>query len=165
MPYAGDAAATISADAGASSESPDASLSVDGSPGDASLPVCERPEPVVQALLERWNEVANAAGAPIDFRWSPCDQFPHPTFRGGTAEAYGQFASVLLQFFEQGDDFSFLSQDQLFDAALVYVFPSGMLGLNTSFKQLTAYFSSPNGFGDQSTVTRQALAGYLARMP
>jgi hypothetical protein len=132
--------------------------------GDAST-ACGLSAAEMQALRDRWNAAAMAAATPFDFTWSPCDQFPHPTFKMGTAEAYGEFAIVLLKFFQQGDDFAFLGNNDVFDVPLLYVFPSGQVGLDTTFKQLSALFSSPSGFGNQSAATRQALAGFLARMP
>ncbi len=114
--------------------------------------------------MDRWNAAVSAAGSGIDFHWLEYDQFPHPTFKGGTEEAYGQFAAVLLQFFQQGDDFAFLANGNLFTTPLLYVFPSGQVGIDTSFEQLAMQFSSSTGFGDAPLDTRQALAAFLARM-
>lgn len=122
-------------------------------------------EPLELDLVNRWNAAATAAGTTLDFHWTRYDQFPHPTYKGGTAGAYGEFASVLLLFFQQGDNFHFLASAQLFSLPLLYVFPSGQVGLNTTFKQMTSELSSSTGFGNQSAATRQALAGYLAQMP
>jgi len=35
----------------------------------------------------------------------PIDQFPHPTFKGGSAEAYGLFAEVIFGVLPSGDNF------------------------------------------------------------
>jgi hypothetical protein len=166
VPFGSDASAAMT-DSGAPPQTSDAA---GASPGDASSQdaastACNLPPTELKALLDRWNAAVNAVATPIDFHWLVCDHFPHPTFKGGTADAYGQFATVLLQFFQQGDDFAFLANNDLFSISLLYVFPSGGVGVNTSFKQLAAFFSSATGFGDQSTATRQALASFLARIP
>src|ERR1044071_9884439 len=69
---------------------------------------------IEQSLLARWNTVASAPVDGFDFLWSRFNQFPHPTFKGGTAEAYQAFAKVLLAFFDHGDNFDFLAQNHLF---------------------------------------------------
>ena len=46
----------------------------------------------------------------FDFGWTTFNQFPHPTFKGGSAEAYQAFAKVLLAFFDNGDNFDFLTR-------------------------------------------------------
>ena len=138
---------------------------VDASTQGAPSSACDLPPAVLQSLLNRWNQADKALVLAIDFRWSPCDQFPHPTFKFGTEEAYGEFATVLLLFFEQGDDFAFLADNHLFGVPLLYVFPSGNIGMNTTFRKLAADFSSPTGFGNQSQATRQALAGFLVQIP
>jgi hypothetical protein len=135
-------------------------------PTDASTPS----DPVDAAavreeLMARWNAAADLDTSTLDFHWNRFDQFPHPTYKGGTVEAYQAFAEVLLRFFQSGDDFDFLARNQLFELPLVYIFPSGQNGLDTTFKALAAYFSSSTGFGDIPDATRQALTGFLDRMP
>jgi len=115
--------------------------------------------------MDRWNAANAATPKSVDFAWTEYDRFPHPTFKLGTAEAYGDFAAVLLQFFEQGDDFDFLANGHLFATPLRYVFPSGMIGVDTNFKELATQFSSSTGFGNAPPATRQALAAFLARIP
>jgi hypothetical protein len=124
----------------------------------------ELPAATEQALMDRWNAAADAADTTIDFHWLEFNQFPHPTYKGGSEDAYGQFAAVLLQFFQQSDDFDFLAGGQLFTVPLIYVFPSGQVGLDTSFQQLAAEFSSSTGYGDAPAATREALAAFLARI-
>jgi hypothetical protein len=116
--------------------------------------------------MDRWNAAARAAGTAIDFNWPTYDQFPHPTFFHGTADAYTQYTAVLLFFFQQGDDFTFLANGHLFNTQLLNVLPSGQVGVNTTFKELATEFSSnTGGFANAPAATLQALAAYLAQMP
>src|SRR5262252_7492732 len=101
---------------------------------------------VQQSLLARWNAVSGAPVDGFDFRWNTFNQFPHPTFKGGTAEAYQAFAKVLLAFFDAGDNFDFLSRNHLFRLHLIYVFPSGQTGLDTNFEDLAVYLTNTDGF-------------------
>jgi len=119
---------------------------------------------VRQSLLARWNAVA---GTPVDgfnFFWSTFDQFPHPTFKGGSAEAYQAFAKVLLAFFDAGDNFDFLAQNHLFKLHLIYVFPSGQTGVDTNFEALAMYLTNSDGFPNVPADTRNALAAYVDRI-
>jgi hypothetical protein len=120
---------------------------------------------VQQSLMARWN--AAAAAAPLsgfDFRWNVFNQFPHPTFKGGTAEAYQAFAKVLLAFFDRGDDFDFLAQNHLFKLRLDYVFPGGQNGLGTNFEELARYLSTSGTFPFVPEDTRSALEAYVHRI-
>ena len=118
----------------------------------------EAKETTQQPLMTRWNAAADAAGTSIDFRWPSFNQFPHPTFRGGSEEAYQQFATVLLLFLRSADNFAFLAQHHLFHT------PIGQLGMDTTFEGLAMNFSSSTGFGTVPDSTRQALKGFLERM-
>jgi len=116
--------------------------------------------------MDRWNAANGATLKAVDFTWSEYNLFPHPTFKGGTAQAYGDFAAVLLQFFQQGDDFAFLANGSFFTTPLLYVFPSGQIGIDTSFKELAMDFASGTGiFGSATPATRQGLAQFLAQIP
>jgi hypothetical protein len=119
---------------------------------------------VQQQLMNRWNAAAALADVQTDFSWTQFDRFPHPTFKGGNAVVYGDFAVVLLTFFKQGDNFAYLTVNHLFETPLLYVFPSGQVGLNTTFKQITTYFASPTSEGDELESVRTALAAYLMQM-
>jgi len=116
------------------------------------------------ALMSRWNATVDALGLTIDFHWRSFDQFPHPTFKGGTVEAYQDFATILLAFFQRSDDFQYLATNNLFMTPLRYVFPSGQIGLETTLEKLTADISAPGAFGNIPAATRQGLQGYLAQM-
>ena len=115
-------------------------------------------------ILTRWNAIADAQASTFDFHWGEVDQFPHPTYKGGTAEAYRAFADVLLAFFAAGDNFAFLSAHHRFDVPLRYVFPSGQSGLDTSFRALATSFASAASFGDIPLATRTGLQGFADRM-
>jgi hypothetical protein len=93
-------------------------------------------------IVSRWNAVADGRTSNINFHWGAFDQFPHPTFKFGTAEAYGEFAEVLAGFFERDDNFEFLADNELFEVRLRNVFHSGQIGIDTSFEELAIYFSS-----------------------
>jgi hypothetical protein len=141
-----------------------------GSAGQASIaPAFSRDELRQQAMV-RWNE--NRAIHPTDFEgatqysfeWPKFDQFPHPTFRGGSEAAYGAFADLLLTYLHDENTFEFLSTNDFFDERLLVVFSSGQVGLDTSFRELVNSFSSDDAFGDISTSTRAGLASIAARL-
>jgi hypothetical protein len=119
---------------------------------------------VQQSLLARWNAVASAPVDGFDFRWSTFNQFPHPTFKGGTAEAYQAFAKVLLAFFDHGDNFDFLTRNRLFELHLIYVLLSGQNGFDTNFEALAVYLTNSDGFPNVPADTRNALAAYVDRI-
>lgn len=101
-------------------------------------------------LMQRWNEsMARTSrslpqGGTTDFHWSQFERFPHPTFNGGTPAAYQGFAAVLLHFLGDAENFEFLKRTGLLAVRLVYRFPSGQTGLDTSFEELSKKFSAPN---------------------
>lgn len=112
----------------------------------------------------RWNAVADGMTFPIpmfgnvNFHWS-VGSFPHPTFKGGSAEAYGAFAGVLLAFLQRGDNFDFLIKNQLVGAELRFAERN-----NPTFEKLLEQFSQPNAHGNHDEQTRKALKGYLDRI-
>jgi hypothetical protein len=144
-----------------------AGTSPDGDPGlttgDAGAPVVDRGALEMQ-IMARWNAVADGRTSSVNFHWDVFDLFPHPTFKGGTAEGYGEFAEVLSAFLERDDNFDFLERNQLFETPLLYVFPSGQEGLRTSFEELAIYFSSETAFGDIAPETRVRLQADAARI-
>jgi hypothetical protein len=87
-------------------------MSVGADAGTGGALASSPPSPaVMQELMSRWNLAVDASNATIDFHWPYVNGFPHPTFKGGTAEAYGQFASILLVFLQS--NFDFLAQNHL----------------------------------------------------
>jgi hypothetical protein len=134
-----------------------AGVSVGANPGTGGAPGASPPSPaVVQDLMSRWNLAVDSSQETIDFRWRELDEFPHPTFKGGTAQAYGQFASILLAFLQS--NFDFLAQNHLFTMGLRDNTTSGQGDVVTSFEQLADSFSSSTAFGD---ITPDVHAGLL----
>lgn len=118
---------------------------------------------VEQKLLVRWNQAASSVVTTYTFIWSEFDQFPHPTYKGGSAAAYGEFAQVLLAFFQLGDDFDFLARNCLLRAPLYYATVTGTHGQDWTFEGLAAYFAS-GVYGNTPEATRLALAAFSARI-
>ena len=116
-----------------------------------------------QDLMTRWNTVAEGVVVPGfgGFKWEGFDQFPHPTYKGGSEEAYRSFAEILIAFYEKGDNFDFLTKNKCFSITLRNVFPSGQVGIETSFAQLTEDFSNNDWM---SAETRAKLAAFSARI-
>jgi hypothetical protein len=117
-----------------------------------------------EEVMSRWNATVDAGAWTIDFHWSQWNNFPHPTFKGGTAEAYGQFAEVLLAFFQRGDDFDFLAQNHLFTVEIRADTLSDQGDVVTSFEQLADTFSSSTAFGDITPDVSSALAQIAQRI-
>jgi hypothetical protein len=135
-----------------------------GSPSSAGSTTQADKARVQKALMDRWNAAVGEPDTSIDFHWTEFERFPHPTYKGGTAEGYQVFASILLAFFRQGDNFAFMAQNRLFDLRIVYAFDSGAIGLATSFRSLARSFASPDGFGNVPLATRQSLQEFVVRM-
>jgi hypothetical protein len=79
----------------------------------------------------------------------------------GTPQAYGEFAEVLLAFFQAGDNFDFLTQNQLFRFPLTYTLLNG--DDTWTFEELANYFGT-GSFGSYSEATRAAIAEFAARI-
>ncbi len=123
-----------------------------------------------QQLMARWN--SNVEGNPssssstemLDFNWSAFDQFPHPTYQGGSAEAYQTFARLLLTFMQADDSFDYLAKNRLFDNRLGYRMANGDIGVTWSFRELVTEFSSETMFGQIPEETRTGLKEIAARI-
>ena len=137
-----------------------------GSPdaGSDVTPVVDRAA-LEREVMARWNAVADGRAAAVNSHWSAFEQFPHPTFKFGTAEAYGEFAEVLIAFLERDDNFDFLVRNDLFEMRLRNVLASGQVGIDTSFEELILYFSSDTAFGDIAIETRARLRACAERLP
>ena len=116
-------------------------------------------------LLSRWNAVGD--GVTVQgfgtFHWGNFDQFPHPTYKGGSAEAYQSFADLLVTFYEKGDNFVFLSNNLLFRFPFHYISPSGQSLGEWTFEGLTSQFAS-NDWASISADTRLKLQAFAARI-
>src|SRR4051794_8809268 len=72
------------------------------------------PEKAMAGAMARWNKAAEGVTAKspigmVGFNWEE-DRFPHPTFKGGSAEGYGAFARVLVKFLDEKGNFEFLAE-------------------------------------------------------
>ena len=95
---------------------------------------------VQQDLMARWNKVADGITVESwNFRWDHFADFPHPTFKGGSAEAYITFARILVDFYELDDTFGYLAQNRLFDSRLQMSYANGQVAFETSFAELTSF--------------------------
>ena len=116
---------------------------------------CGAPSGDDQTLAWKFNAISRRGGTPwptvwssravSGFRWEAFDQFPHPTYKGGSEEAYQRFAEILIAFYEGDDNFDYLTRNKCFSITLRYVFPSGQAGVQTSFAQLTEDFRATIG--------------------
>jgi hypothetical protein len=127
---------------------------------------------VVQAeLLQRWNAVAAdmifdvPIFGSISFIWMDYGNFPHPTTKGGSAEAYGAFAKVLVAFLQTGDNFEFLAKNDLFMVELTV--PGGLPGgTGWTFAGFAKQFSDPGhfAFAQLDNETRKAIQELSAKI-
>jgi hypothetical protein len=135
------------------------------------IDIAEEPtQQVQQDLMSRWNVVAQGVTVPfvgsmgmVDFLWKTYDQFPHPTFKGGSAEAYQRFADLLIAFYERDDNFTFLANNRLFRTALRYTVSGPQGGTEWTFEQLTNDFSS-NDWAMISAATKQKLTDFATQI-
>lgn len=146
---------------GAGGANPGMSVGADSGTGGASASSPPSPA-VMQELMSRWNLAVDASNATIDFHWQYVNEFPHPTFKGGTAQAYGQFASILLAFLQS--NFDFLAQNHLFTIELHDDTVSGQGGVVTSLEQLADSFSASNAFGDITPNVHDGLVQTAQRI-
>ena len=113
--------------------------------------------PAVQSdLLTRWNAAAEEhSTANYDFHWPVFPQFPHPTFKMGTEEAYATFQTVLLAFLEDEDNFQFLQHQRLFDAPLPHEFENHCCDTSWTFRGLVGDFAGADTLGGDSETRRR----------
>lgn len=128
-----------------------------GNAGDPSSQAAAVPDSVMRELRGRWNEAAAGVTAigpvgVVDFRWDG-DRFPHPTFKGGSAEAYGAFARVLVTFLSEPGTFEFLATNNLFTAPLRY----GDMKVDWTLGKLIDLLAGPMAHGDHDGDTRNSL--------
>src|SRR5262249_36098499 len=129
------------------------------------------PADVQAELLKRWNAVAAdmTFDLPVvgkaNFKWTEYGNFPHPTFRGGSGEAYGAFAKVLVAFLQKGDNFEYLAKNGLFTTELETTVPDGPpKGTGWTFAGFLKQFSDPNTFAKLDDDTRKAIKELSARI-
>jgi hypothetical protein len=110
-----------------------------------------------EQVRARWNALPDLQGPNLDFRWPELDEFPHPTYQGGTPQAYLHCARLVLAFFESRENFDFIAENDLFRMKLRNVFPSGQVGVETTFAELTTSLDAAGRLPDD-------IAGRLQRL-
>jgi hypothetical protein len=119
-----------------------------------------------EEMRTRWNAVAAAAAnvplpnfGQVNFTWRGPDAFPHPTFKGGSKEAYTAFAKVLVAFLETGDNFEFMQKNGLFTAEIGF-------GLNGKVKlgEFAESLAKPGSLGAGDEENRKKLEALVAKM-
>jgi hypothetical protein len=127
------------------------------------------PEKAMAEAMARWNKAAEGVTATgpigkVGFTWE-ADQFPHPTFKGGSAEAYGAFARVLVKFLDEKGNFEFLAENNLLSAPLKYVYAGGKdAKVDWTLAKLVTQLAEPKAHGDHDEATRKALKGYADKI-
>lgn len=119
-----------------------------------------------EEMRTRWNAVP-AAGANIalpvvnmgNFKWTGANAFPHPTFKGGSEEAYTAFAKVLVAFLETGDNFEFMQKNDLFKTE----FGFGGTGKIT-FVTFGAQLAQPGSLASGDKDNQKKLSALVAKM-
>lgn len=129
----------------------------------APVPKKDDPKPTPEQAMEevrgRWNKLAGDAG-PV---WKE-NMFPHPTFSGGSKEAYGKFARHLVKFLDEKGNFDYLVENNLLDVKLPYRLGGGQVTEFGPFSKLITDFSGEKALGDHDDDTRKALKGYADKI-
>jgi hypothetical protein len=100
-----------------------------------------------------------------NFKWTEYGNFPHPTFRGGSAEAYAAFAKVLVTFLQKGDNFEYLAKNGLFTTELETTVPGGSLkGTGWTFAGFVKQFANPKNYAKLDDETRKAFEDFAAKI-
>ncbi len=112
-------------------------------------------------LRTRWNQVGPAVAVKgfSNFAWPGPNAFPHPTFKGGSAEAYTAFAKVLVTFLETGDNFAFMAENDLFTTE----FGFGGTG-KIKIVQFATDLAKPGSPGAGDEATRKKLEALVTKM-
>jgi hypothetical protein len=124
------------------------------------------PKDVQTELLKRWNAVADDKtfytpdSRPINFTWAEYMNFPHPTFKGGSGEAYGALGQVLVAFLQKEGNFEYLVKNDLFTMDLVVGGGPrpGQKGIRTSFATWAKQLCDPKSIAKMDDESRKALA-------
>lgn len=88
-------------------------------------------------LKRRWNLSADAVPTTNDFHWT--GDFPHPTYRGGTPEAYREAADVLLHFWRASGNLDFVTCEGLLDRSYPKGVNTGTTSLGAFTRQLADF--------------------------
>jgi hypothetical protein len=97
-------------------------------------------------VMNRWNEVAagrtvSTQGTEFDFLWNEQNDFPHPTYKGGSIEAYELFAKIFIDFFEDADNLNYVKENKLQSVEIISTV-GNTVGVRTSFLDLADYFAT-----------------------
>lgn len=130
------------------------------------------PAETKQQLMDRWNSTVannpspNDLGTGWDFYWPSFYEFPHPTYKGGSAIAYQEFAALLLTFLQTGDNFDYLASNELFDLRLGYAMADGSGKDAWSLRELVSDFSNYTAFGVEPATADglKAIAAKIAAL-
>lgn len=113
-----------------------------------------------QNMMERWNSQADGVFIPFpwgegnfNLLWDEINNFPYPTYKGGSYEAYQKFAEVFADFFEAEGNFDYMKEHNLLTYRLIHQFRSGQIGMDTTFKFLASDFST-SGFVSEDVRAR-----------
>jgi hypothetical protein len=112
-------------------------------------------------MRTRWNVIG--PGVAVRgfgyFRWTGPDRFPHPTFKGGSEEAYTAFVKVLVTFLETGDNFEFMQKNDLFDREIGF----GLKG-KVRLGEFAVQLAKPGSLGAANEENRKRLEALVAKM-
>jgi hypothetical protein len=112
-------------------------------------------------MRTRWNAIGPGVAVRGfgDFRWTGPNMFPHPTFKGGSEEAYTAFVKVLVTFLEAGDNFEFMQKNDLFAVELGF----GGKG-KVRLVEFAAQLAKPGSLGAGDEENRKKLEALVAKM-
>lgn len=121
----------------------------------------------LEEVMTRWNVAAagvtvtlprpGSEDVVLNFLWNAEFNFPHPTFRWGTAESYEAFSLIFIRFCDTADNLAYLKVNNLLDADLVATTASGQGNVITSFQKIAGEFS-------QDTLVSEGRRVELARI-
>ena len=121
----------------------------------------EKAAALEEEMRKRWNVVGPTVTLPGwgDFRWTGPNAFPHPTFKGGSKEAYTAFARALVTFLETGDNFEFMRKNDLFTADIGF----GGTG-KIKIVEFAESLAKPGSLGAGDEDNRKKLEALVAKM-
>ncbi len=117
----------------------------------------------------RWNKLAEGVTAVspigvVGFTWEE-NVFPHPTFKGGSENAYGTFAGLLLNYLDAKGNFDYLAENKLFDMPLRYAPPGGKeQKVDWTLGKLINSLGEEVAFGDHNEAVRKGLKAHAKKI-
>jgi hypothetical protein len=128
----------------------------------------EPAKPLTEARV-RWNKLAEGVTAvsplgAVGFIWDE-NVFPHPTFKGGSENAYGTFAGLLLNFLDAKGNFDYLAKNNLFDTPLRYAPPGGKeFKVDWTLRKLINSLGEDSAYGDHNEAVRKGLKAHAKKI-